>query len=152
MQFFLQSLPMGDPNKYNSRKYIMSKIKGKNSKPELIIRRFLHFKGLRYSLHSKKLPGKPDIYLAKYSKVVEVRGCFWHGHENCPFFILPKTNTDWWSEKIKRTKERDYNNEILLLSKKIETIVVWECSLRPLTRMETLENLYHRIVNDSDIP
>lgn len=91
---------MANPNENNSRSYIMSMIKGRDTKPELLVRRFLHSKGLRYSLHPNKLVGKPDIYLAKYGIVVEVRGCFWHGHENCSLFILPKTNRTWWSKKI----------------------------------------------------
>lgn len=143
---------MANPNKNNSRSYIMSMIKGKNTKPELLVRKFLHSKGLRYSLHPKKLAGRPDVYLAKYGVVVEVRGCFWHGHEDCGRFILPKTNREWWNRKIKNNKARDYRNEMQLLSKKIRTIVVWECSLRRSCRIETLEKLYHDIVDPDILP
>ncbi|AZA78548.1 DNA mismatch endonuclease Vsr [Chryseobacterium sp. G0186] len=138
---------MTNPNKHNSRSYIMSMIKGRNTRPELLVRKFLHAKGLRYRLHPKKLAGKPNIYLSKYGVVVEVRGCFWHGHENCSLFILPKTNRAWWAKKIKQTKERDYKNEIILLSQKIKTIVVWECSLGNNCREQTLEELYIEIIN-----
>lgn len=141
---------MANPNESNSRSYIMSMIKGRDTKPELLVRRFLHSKGLRYTLHPNKLAGKPDIYLAKYGIVVEVRGCFWHGHENCSLFILPKTNRTWWCKKIQKTKDRDYRNEMILLSQKIKTIVVWECSLRSNCRKQSLENLYCKIVDSSD--
>jgi DNA mismatch endonuclease, patch repair protein len=125
----------------------MSKIKGKDTKPELLVRKFLYAMGLRYRLHPKHLPGKPDIYLPKYKVVVEVRGCFWHGHDNCSLFIPPKTNAEWWTKKIKHTKNRDYINEMKLLSQKIRTIVVWECSLKGKSRTGTLETLYKEIID-----
>ncbi|WP_312396881.1 very short patch repair endonuclease [Chryseobacterium sp.] len=137
---------MANPNKFNSRQYIMSRITSNNTKPEMIVRRFLHSKGIRYSLHSKNLAGKPDLYLSKFSLAIEIRGCFWHGHENCKFFIIPKTNTDWWIKKIQATKHRDYINEIKLLSQGIETIVVWECSLKGNLKSSNLDLLYEKII------
>ena len=78
----------------------MSRIKGKNTKPEMLVRKFLHAHGFRYKLHDKSLPGKPDIVLPKYKTVIFVHGCFWHGHTNCKYFVVPKTKTDWWLNKI----------------------------------------------------
>jgi len=78
----------------------MSRIKGKNTKPEMLVRKFLHANGFRYRLHVKDLPGKPDIVLPKYKTVIFVHGCFWHGHEHCKYFVVPKTRTDWWINKI----------------------------------------------------
>ena len=78
----------------------MSRIKGRNTKPEILVRRFLHANGLRYKLHDKNLPGKPDIVLLKYKTVIFVHGCFWHGHKGCKYFVVPKTRTDWWLHKI----------------------------------------------------
>ena len=82
----------------------MSRIRSKNTKPELIVRKFLFANGFRYRLHSKNLPGKPDIVLPKYKTVIFVHGCFWHGHENCKYFVVPKTRTEWWIKKIASNK------------------------------------------------
>lgn len=129
------------------RSFNMSKIKGRDTKPEMIVRKFIHSKGLRYRLHQKKLSGKPDLYFPKYRIAVEIRGCFWHGHENCRYFVLPKTRTEWWTAKIFKTKERDYANEMRLLSEGIRTIVVWECSLKKDKINDTLKNLFYEITN-----
>lgn len=85
----------------------MSAIKGRNTKPEILVRKFLFSRGFRYRLNHPRLPGHPDLVLRKYRTVIFVNGCFWHGHENCKYFRLPKTNIDFWSNKIKRNKERD---------------------------------------------
>ena len=85
----------------------MSRIKGKNTKPEILVRKFLFLKGFRFRLHSLYLPGKPDIVLPKYKTIIFVDGCFWHGHENCKYSVIPKTRTAWWLEKINNTKSRD---------------------------------------------
>lgn len=85
----------------------MSQIKGKHTKPEIMVRKFLFAEGFRYRLHDKKLPGKPDIILPKYNVVIFINGCFWHGHENCSYFVIPKTKTEWWLNKINTTKQRD---------------------------------------------
>ena len=90
----------------------MSSIKGKNTKPEMVVRKFLFSRGFRYRLNHPRLPGHPDLVLRKYRTVIFVNGCFWHGHENCKYFRLPKTNIDFWSNKIKRNKERDKNGKI----------------------------------------
>jgi len=91
---------MADVHSKETRSYNMSRIKGKNTKPEMLVRKFLHAHGYRYRLHDKKLPGKPDIVLPKYKTVIFVHGCFWHGHNNCKYFVVPKTRTEWWLNKI----------------------------------------------------
>ncbi|QDK83947.1 DNA mismatch endonuclease Vsr [Spirosoma sp. KCTC 42546] len=85
----------------------MSRVRSKDTKPELIVRKFLHAQGFRYRLHDKKLRGKPDLVLPKYKTVIFLHGCFFHGHEGCRFFIVPKTRTDWWLDKINGNKRRD---------------------------------------------
>jgi len=85
----------------------MSQIKGKNTKPELLVRKFLFSKGYRYRLHDKKLPGKPDIILPKYKTVIFVHGCFWHGHKECKYFVVPKTRNEWWLNKINGNVSND---------------------------------------------
>lgn len=92
------------------RSYNMSRIKGKNTRPEIVVRKYLFSCGFRFRLHDKKLPGKPDIVLPKYKTVIFVHGCFWHGHEGCRYYIVPKTRTDWWLAKINRNKELDRIN------------------------------------------
>ena len=91
------------------RNYKMSRIKGKDTKPEMLVRRFLHGQGYRYRLHVKTLPGKPDIVLPRYKTVILIHGCFWHGHEGCRYYVVPKTRTEWWLNKINRNKENDSN-------------------------------------------
>jgi DNA mismatch endonuclease (patch repair protein) len=108
----------------------MSMIKGKNTKPEIIVRRFLLKNGYRYRLNYTKLPGKPDIVLTKFKTVIFINGCFWHGHKGCKYYTVPKTRTDWWLDKIKKTKERDLNNYKLLSKNHWKVLVVWECELK----------------------
>jgi DNA mismatch endonuclease (patch repair protein) len=110
---------MADVHTKAQRSFNMSKIKAKNTKPEVKLRKALFAKGFRYSLHNKKLPGKPDIVLRKYKTIIQVNGCFWHGHESCRYFIIPKTRTEFWTEKINGTIERDkINNKKLGISLK----------------------------------
>ena len=113
-----------------TRSYNMSRIKGKDTKPELLVRKYLHSKGFRFHLHDSKLPGKPDIVLSKYHTVVQVHGCFWHKHEGCKYFVIPKTRTEWWLAKINRTVERDKENKIKMDLLGWKTLVVWECELK----------------------
>jgi DNA mismatch endonuclease, patch repair protein len=89
---------MADVHDKETRSYNMSRIKGKDTKPEMLVRKFLHAKGFRYRLHVKNLPGKPDIVLPKYKTVIFVHGCFWHKHEGCKYFVVPKTRTDFFDE------------------------------------------------------
>lgn len=110
------------------RSKIMSAIRAKNTKPEIKVRRFLHASGLRYSLHSKKLPGRPDIALPKYAAAIFVHGCFWHGHD-CRPKKDTKTNTKFWSDKIERNIARDARKASELESSGWKVFTLWECNL-----------------------
>jgi DNA mismatch endonuclease, patch repair protein len=125
----------------------MSRIRSKNTKPEMIVRKYLHGKGLRYSLHNGKLPGKPDIVLKKYKTIINVNGCFWHGHEDCKYFVVPKSRTEWWLKKINKTITRDkwIREELELLGWKV--LSIWECKLKPTRRTQSLEKLYQNITD-----
>lgn len=139
---------MTDVHSKEIRSYNMSKIKGKDTKPEILVRKFLFAKGLRYKLHDKKLPGKPDLVFPKYRKVLFVHGCFWHGHENCKYFILPKTRTEWWLNKINKNKEKDLESTKKLESEGWKVYVIWECDLKNTRQKEdVLNDLYHKIIN-----
>lgn len=126
----------------------MSRIRSKNTKPEVLVRRFLFSRGFRFRIHVSRLPGKPDVVLRKYRTVIFVNGCFWHGHEECFSYTIPKTNVDFWREKIERNKERDLKKRIQLRTMGWHVIQVWECQLKPKKRTETLRGLeltLHRI-------
>ena len=112
------------------RTYNMSRIKGKNTKPEMLVRKFLFANGFRYRLNVKTLPGKPDIVLPKYLTVIFVNGCFWHGHKGCKYFVVPKTRTEWWLNKIQATQKRDREKEIELNVLGWKVITIWECDLK----------------------
>lgn len=107
----------------------MSAIRGKDTGPEMAVRRFLHASGLRYGLHRKDLPGRPDLVLARHGAVVFVHGCFWHGHD-CPAGRLPRTRTEWWRAKIGRNKARDAVQAEALRSAGWRVFEAWECDLR----------------------
>ena len=107
----------------------MSRIKGKNTKPELLVRKFLHAHGFRYRLHVKDLPRKPDIVMPKYKTVIFVHGCFWHGHDNCKKAPTPKSNTNWWIEKITRNKVKDEKAMLELKYDGWNVIILWQCEL-----------------------
>ena len=98
---------MADVHDKATRSYNMSRIRNKDTKPEILVRKFLFANGFRYRLNDTKLPGKPDIVLPKYKTVIFVNGCFWHGHENCKYFKLPATQTEWWKEKIEGNIKND---------------------------------------------
>lgn len=119
----------------------MSRIKGKNTKPEMLVRRFLFANGFRYRLNVKTLPGKPDIVLPKYKTVIFINGCFWHGHKGCKYFVVPKTRTEWWLNKIKDTQKRDREAEIQLNTLGWKVITLWECQLKNKLLDSTLNNL-----------
>ena len=95
---------MADVHTKEQRSYNMSRIKSRDTKPELLVRKFLHAQGFRYKLHDKTLPGKPDLVLPKYKTVIFIHGCFWHGHTRCKYFTIPKTRTQWWNNKINTNK------------------------------------------------
>ncbi len=101
---------MTDVHSKQTRSFNMSRIKSKDTKPEMMVRKFLFVNGFRYRLHVKDLPGKPDIVLKKFKTAIFIHGCFWHGHEGCKYFIVPKSRTVWWLNKINMTKEKDFRN------------------------------------------
>lgn len=136
---------MADVHSKETRSYNMSRIKGKDTKPEMLVRKFLFSKGLRYRLHDNKLPGKPDLVFPKYKKIVFIHGCFWHGHAGCKYFVIPKTRTAWWLNKINRNIEKDTQNIQKLIEDAWEVIIVWECDLKSKIKEEVLNNLYQKI-------
>lgn len=121
---------MPDVHDKLTRSYNMSQIKGKDTKPELLVRKFLFSMGFRFRLHDKKLSGKPDIVLPKYESVIFVHGCFWHGHNGCKKFVIPKTRTDFWLNKFKTNISNDKKNMTALRKEGWKVITVWECQLR----------------------
>lgn len=123
----------------------MAAIHGKDTKPELLVRKFLFSRGFRYRLNHPRLPGHPDIVLRKYRTVIFVNGCFWHGHENCRYFRLPKTNVDFWKNKIERNRERDKEEQHRLAEMGWHCVTVWECQLKPKVRARTLESLAYTL-------
>ncbi len=127
------------------RSYNMRQIKGKDTKPEMLVRKFLFSKGFRYRLHVKNLPGKPDIVLPKYKTVILVHGCFWHGHAGCKYYVVPKTRTEWWLHKINTNKRNDEKTIRLLKKNGWKIIVLWECELKPALIHYTLDKLIYRL-------
>lgn len=132
---------MTDVHSQETRSYNMSRIRAKDTKPELLVRKYLFSKGFRYRVNVKNLPGKPDIVLPKYKTVIFIHGCFWHGHEGCRYFVIPKTRTEWWTEKIRKNKERDQKDHDALRIAGWNIMTVWECQLKPKICAETLEGI-----------
>ena len=130
----------------------MSAIKSKSTKPELLVRKFLFSRGFRYRLNHPRLPGHPDLVLRKYRTVIFVNGCFWHGHEGCKSYKLPKTNVVFWKNKIMSNQSRDIEEMRQLASMGWHCITVWECQLKPKVRQQTLDaleyTLYHLYLED----
>jgi DNA mismatch endonuclease (patch repair protein) len=125
------------------RSEVMSRIRGRNTKPELALRSMLHRLGYRFTVKgpkNKSLPGKPDIVLPKYQTVIFVHGCFWHGHENCEHFRLPKTRRTFWKAKIVGNRTRDLRNEDAIRSLGWHVVTVWECALRTAAARRWLED------------
>ena len=148
------------------RHHVMASVRSKDTKPEMLVRKYLWHEGFRYRLNNPHLPGHPDIVLRKYRTCVFVNGCFWHGHEGCKYFRLPKTNTEFWKKKIKRNKERDRFEQKQLAAMGWHCITVWECELKPKVREQTLKSLaftinhiylqdhsvsYHRIEEENEL-
>jgi len=121
---------MADVHDKQTRSYNMSQIKGKNTKPEILVRKFLFSKGFRYRLHVKNLSGKPDIVLPKYKTIIFINGCFWHGHDNCKYYVIPKTRTEWWLDKINHTKQRESENFLKLSESGWKIVTIFECQLK----------------------
>jgi len=128
------------------RSEIMSHIHGRDTRPEMEIRKALHHAGFRYRTCDKKYPGSPDIVLPKYYSVILINGCFWHGHEDCKLFRFPKSNQMFWIKKIIRNKERDRLTLRQYKDKCWRVCVVWECSIRGGRKKEKIENVVRQII------
>ena len=138
---------MSDIYTKQKRSEIMSKISGKETKPEILVRKFLFINGFRYRKNDKRYPGKPDIVLPKYKTVIFVHGCFWHGH-NCPAGKLPETRKEFWEEKINGNIERDKKIKLKLEKQNWKIITIWQCELKNKgIREETLKNLINKLHN-----
>ncbi len=129
------------------RSWNMSRIRAKNTKPEVFVRSMLHRMGYRFRIHLKGLPGKPDIVLPKYHTAIFVHGCFWHGHEGCKDFAPPKTRTEWWLNKINENKSKDIVNGTRLEKLGWQVIVVWECELAPAKVENSIKSIVNRLSN-----
>lgn len=136
---------MADVHEPEVRSYNMSRIKGKDTKPEMVVRQFLHQQGFRFRLHGKFrqqiLPGKPDIVLTKLKAVIFVHGCFWHAHKGCKYFRIPETRTDWWAEKLYGNKARDDQHQKQLKEMGWKTFVIWSCELKKPAKQAVLKKL-----------
>jgi DNA mismatch endonuclease, patch repair protein len=132
---------MADVHDKATRSYNMSRIKNKNTKPEILVRKFLFANGFRYRINDKKLPGKPDIVLPKYKTVIFVNGCFWHGHENCRYFRIPSTRVEWWKNKIEKTIINDFEKQTQIRNKGYKVLIIWECEVKN-------KSFYNTIVDD----
>lgn len=137
---------MADNHTKEIRSMNMSHIRSTDSKPEEVVRKYLFSRGFRYRKNDKRLPGKPDIVLPKYKTVVFVNGCFWHKHD-CPRFVWPASNQEYWIPKILRNVERDKENYTTLENKGWRVLAVWECELKKKVRDDTLEKLCSDIKN-----
>ncbi|TES93858.1 MAG: DNA mismatch endonuclease Vsr [Desulfobacteraceae bacterium] len=120
------------------RSRIMAKVKGKDTKPERVVRSLLHSMGYRFRLHRRDLPGNPDIVLPKHKKVLFVHGCFWHGHKGCPRSKRPTTNVDFWNAKLDKTIERDKRKLEELISLGWDTLVIWQCEIKNELKMQDI--------------
>ena len=128
------------------RSYNMSRIRSKDTKPEILVRSYLFSRGLRFRKNDKRYPGSPDIVLPKYNTVVFVHGCFWHLHEGCKYARIPKSNVNYWKKKLYRNRERDEHNQKELEEMGWNVIIVWECELKKNKCEQTLEGLYAQII------
>ena len=123
----------------------MSHIRSKNTKPEQLVRQALWHQGFRYRLHVKDLPGKPDIVLPKYKTAIFINGCFWHGHDGCKDFVIPKSNTAFWLDKIVKNKARDARDEAALNVAGWKVVTIWECELKKPQFDDTVSSLIKRL-------
>lgn len=137
---------MTDVHDKKTRSFNMSRIRGKDTKPEILVRKFLFGKGFRYKLHDKTLPGKPDIVLKKHKTAILINGCFWHGHRNCKFFRMPKTKKRYWIPKIEHNMDNDIKNRRLLRKHGLKVVVIWECQLKKAKLENTLSLIVNKIL------
>lgn len=136
---------MADNHTKDVRSRNMSRIRSKDTKPEEKVRKYLFSKGFRYRKNVRSLPGCPDIVLPKYKTVVFVNGCFWHKHD-CPRFVWPSSNEEYWKPKILKNVERDIRNQALLEEQGWQVLIVWECQLKRKLFQETMNHLIEQIV------
>lgn len=132
---------MPDSLSPSQRHACMSHIRSKNTKPEVKLRKELFMLGYRYRINKKGLPGSPDIVLPKYRTAIFVNGCFWHGHKDCKYYTVPETNTEFWTDKVSKNKERDALNNQRLESLSWSIITIWECELKPKAFDDTMDRL-----------
>jgi DNA mismatch endonuclease (patch repair protein) len=138
---------MADVHSQETRSYNMSRIKAQHTKPEMLVRKFLFANGFRYRLHNTKMIGKPDLSFPKYRTVIFIHGCFWHGHDDCRYFVVPKTRTDWWINKISQNSKRDKHVVEQLSKEGWRIITIWECDLRKDKINITLPLLLNKLRN-----
>lgn len=131
-----------------TRSRMMSGIRGKNTKPELLVRKYLHARGLRFRLHVKDMPGKPDMVFPKYRTVVFVHGCFWHHHAGCKYATMPSSRADFWANKLSDNVARDQYQRAALEGFGWQVLVVWECELQDSKKR--LQSLYSEITKETD--
>ena len=129
------------------RSYNMSRIRSKDTKPEILVRSYLFSKGLRFRKNDKRYPGSPDIVLPKYRTIIFVHGCFWHRHDGCKYATMPKSNVEYWEEKFYKNRQRDERNRRELEEMGWNVIIVWECELKKDRHEQTLDNLYIEIIS-----
>jgi DNA mismatch endonuclease, patch repair protein len=147
---------MADVHDPNTRSYNMSRIRGQNTGPELIVRKFLYANGIRYRLHDKKLPGKPDIVISKLRTIIDVRGCFWHGHKNCKYGDQVKSESKVITERVKSAIKRDKRNEEIWLQMGWNVIIIWDsCELetkkkKSEKRERILNNVFKKLLKKVD--
>lgn len=125
----------------------MSRIKSCNTKPEELVLKYLFSRGLRYRKNDRRYPGKPDAVFPKYKTVLFVNGCFWHSHEGCPNFVMPKSRVEYWKPKLMRNKQRDAEHIAALQADGWHVITIWECELKKAVRNERLQRLYEQIIH-----
>jgi len=131
---------MTDHISKQQRSWNMSRIRSKNTKPELVIRSMLHVMGFRFRLHRKNLPGNPDIVLPKYKTVIFVHGCFWHRHKNCKRCTIPKTNFEYWNSKFQKNVIKDQKNRAELIKLGWNVITIWECQTNNADTIQKISN------------
>ena len=141
---------MSDNQTPDQRRRNMAAIHSASTKPEMKLRRALWHRGFRYRVNEKKLPGKPDIVLPKHRTVIFVHGCFWHGHQGCKYYTIPKTNTEFWMTKVARNQERDQEVWRKLEAKGWSVIIVWECQLKKSNFDETVVRVAAEIIRNGE--
>lgn len=133
------------------RSWNMSRIRGKDTKPELVVRSFLHRMGYRFRLHQRDLPGKPDIVLPKHNTLIFVHGCFWHRHKGCKYAYMPKSRVNFWKEKFAGTIERDRKHQKELKELGWEVHVIWECEIKIIEILEKrVTGIFRNILHNND--